>query len=654
MATSPRMRKRVSPWRAILPPGRTRTSATPHGRCILAKTIREKSPANLEAAVVLGIAHFAAGDDAATEEALSEAATLPMGDTAEARLYRAAAAARLGNHSAAVVHYRTAKGPAPAVAKLAADVALGYVAAPDAPPRTAYDAVVGLDRAAFNTWLDGLRPAATCYPAQVNAHDTPAGPRFSAVAVNDGLHRTWKVHFDIGIDGFQRRFNNETQETFHVVSLGGYSEGNRPAFVSVWINRFVNVRECRHGVSPEEFPAAAKKLRAAGSRPVSVSAYLLDGRPRLTTIYGLDGGFDSEVHDALTAERVADLLHSRRSSGWKPGPVGIVKYNGEPRFTLTLLRDPQAVWETDIALSATAFPEAIKTRTAAGFHLEQIVGYAATGGSMFFTVWVRDTALPAAPKTRPITGTAVPELAAFDVAVLKFMSERDIPAGVLAVMKDGKLVLSRGYGHLDRERTRPVPPDTPFRLASVTKPVTAAAVRQLIAAGKLHEDTKVAEYLGLNPPEGATMDKRWAEITVEQLLRHRGGFDRAKDGDPMFQTGEVAQALGLRGPPTPKNVLKYMTGRPLQFDPDSKAAYSNFGYCVLGRVIEKAAGKTYLAYVQDDLMIPLGITGIALGHTRPADRDPREPFYSDPFRGKDVLKPGDDPVPAATAVSSWK
>jgi CubicO group peptidase (beta-lactamase class C family) len=209
-------------------------------------------------------------------------------------------------------------------------------------------------------------------------------------------------------------------------------------------------------------------------------------------------------------------------------------------------------------------------------------------------------------------------------------------------LKDGKLMLSRGYGHRDAARTQPVPADAPFRLASVTKPVTAAAIRQLIAQGKFHENTKVAEYLALPTPK----DPRWADVTVGQLLAHRGGFDRSKAGDPMFQTDDIMKTLNLSSAPTPADVLKYMAGRPLQFDPDSKSAYSNFGYCILGRVIEKASGKPYIQYIQDDLLKPQRIEGFALGRTRPADRDPREPFYSDPFRGEDKLLPkGEKAVP---------
>jgi N-acyl-D-amino-acid deacylase len=225
------------------------------------------------------------------------------------------------------------------------------------------------------------------------------------------------------------------------------------------------------------------------------------------------------------------------------------------------------------------------------------------------------------------------------------MADRSIPAGTLAVARDGKLLLARGYGHTDREGKRKVEPDTPFRLASLTKPITAAAVYKLIGDGKLSLDARVAALLAIDPPAGGKRDPRWDEITVRHLLEHRGGWDRDRAGDPMFQKA-IARALGLKGPPTPADIVRYAAGQPLQFDPGSKSAYSNFGYCLLGRVIEKAAGQCYGDYVRKELLAPLGIRSVEPGRTLPQDRNPREPFYSHPRRGQDMLD-GPELVPVA-------
>ena len=96
----------------------------------------------------------------------------------------------------------------------------------------------------------------------------------------------------------------------------------------------------------------------------------------------------------------------------------------------------------------------------------------------------------------------------------------------------------------------------------------------------------------------------------------------------------------------PKLPVPLATGQPLQFDPGSRSCYSNFGYCVLGRVIEKVTGKSYVTYIQEKILAPLGIKSVALGRTLPRQRNPREPIYVDPGEGRNVVEPqSKKPVP---------
>src|SRR5262249_16949934 len=113
--------------------------------------------------------------------------------------------------------------------------------------------------------------------------------------------------------------------------------------------------------------------------------------------------------------------------------------------------------------------------------------------------------------------------------------------------------------------------------------------------------------------------------------------DRDKAFDPMFRSVEIAKSLGKDHPATSQEVIQYMLGQPLQFDPGAKSVYSNFGYCILGRVIEKVTGKSYLDYLRSDVLAPKGIRGITRGHSLPKLRSPKEPAYLDPGRGRNVF-----------------
>jgi CubicO group peptidase (beta-lactamase class C family) len=228
----------------------------------------------------------------------------------------------------------------------------------------------------------------------------------------------------------------------------------------------------------------------------------------------------------------------------------------------------------------------------------------------------------------PVTGKPAPELASFDRTVLGLMAKWKIPGGSVAVVKDGRLVLAHGYGWADRESHEPVAPGSLFRIASLSKSLTSAAILKLVEEGKLRLDDKAFEILGdLQPRPGATINPELRKITLRHLLQHSGGWDRDQSFDPMFQSREIAATLGVPPPASAEAIIRYMLEKPLQFSPGTKYAYSNFGYCVLGRVIEKVTGERYEDFVRSRILRPAGVTSMRLGRTRLADRAPGEVRY---------------------------
>jgi N-acyl-D-amino-acid deacylase len=224
----------------------------------------------------------------------------------------------------------------------------------------------------------------------------------------------------------------------------------------------------------------------------------------------------------------------------------------------------------------------------------------------------------------PATGKAVKGFEPVDAAAREFQRRIDCSAITVAVLWKGEVVYARGFGWLDEARAKPVPPDALMRIASVSKSVTAAAVKTLVRAKKLAPDTKVFDFLKLTAPaEG--FDPRWKAVTVQHLLDHKGGWDREKSFDPMFRIKDVEKDLDLKGPAKAADVVRWMLGKPMQFDPGERSAYSNFGFCALGRVIEKASGKPYFDYVREAVLKPAGATDMKLGKN--AEFDAREVWY---------------------------
>lgn len=233
-----------------------------------------------------------------------------------------------------------------------------------------------------------------------------------------------------------------------------------------------------------------------------------------------------------------------------------------------------------------------------------------------------------ASESLPATGEYRSGLGRFDRTMMRLMEKWDIPGGALAILQDGEIILSRGYGYADMDSGELVQPNSLFRIASLSKPVTAAAVLKLVEDGKLELDAPVFQILDdLRPPEGAQIDPRIYGITIRHLLEHTGGWDRNTSFDPMFRVSEIAQEMKTPSPADCPTIIRYMLEQPLDFDPGSQYAYSNFGYCILGRVIEKVSGQAYEAYVKDHILEPVGIDDMRLGHSLLADRAEGEVRY---------------------------
>ena len=182
----------------------------------------------------------------------------------------------------------------------------------------------------------------------------------------------------------------------------------------------------------------------------------------------------------------------------------------------------------------------------------------------------------------------------------------------MAIVKNGRLVYARGFGYADIDRKEPVKPTSLFRIASVSKTITAVAILKLVEQRKLEPDVRVFDLLKLEDKvtKGATVDKRWKQITVSHLLRHQGGWNRAKSGDPIDVGLDVLSFNRAAPPLTTDHLIRYMLGRPLDFDPGTQYAYSNFGYCLLGRVVEAASGRPYEDYVREEVLKPMDIVSM--------------------------------------------
>ena len=259
------------------------------------------------------------------------------------------------------------------------------------------------------------------------------------------------------------------------------------------------------------------------------------------------------------------------------------------------------------------------------------------------------------PKSTEESKPIAPIFSEADRLIEGFLAKHKVPGASVAIANASKIVYSKGFGCADVETNSQVTSSSLFRIASLSKPITAVAILQLVEQGKLKLEDKVFSIVDFEAEidaAGEAFDKRLREITIEQLLLHRGGWDRDKSFDPMFQSVRFAEEQGKPSPASQLDVIVSMLRQRLDFEPGERFAYSNFGYCLLGRVIEKIAGESYESYVQSHVLKPLGITRMRIGATRIEGRAVDEVRYYARGKSKSVFQ-ADLGVKVSPPYGAW-
>lgn len=206
-----------------------------------------------------------------------------------------------------------------------------------------------------------------------------------------------------------------------------------------------------------------------------------------------------------------------------------------------------------------------------------------------------------------ITGTLVvvlvkPALATQAVdarlVAIRDLAERryggEAPGGAVMVIEDGAMLMAEGFGLANLEWDQPADAGTAFRIGSITKVITAIAILRLAEDGRLDLDAPVSAYLPDLPGE-------LGRPTLHQLLSHTSGLG---DHFALPQIPEI-----MRNPITPDGIIALMADQSLQSEPGTRHAYSNFGYVLLGRVIEAVdpQGRDYGTHIEEEIFAPLGM-----------------------------------------------
>jgi len=224
----------------------------------------------------------------------------------------------------------------------------------------------------------------------------------------------------------------------------------------------------------------------------------------------------------------------------------------------------------------------------------------------------RDDAGKDYSRRHELTGT---DLEIFLDALVPTQLFRDHIAGaVVVVVKDGRVLLAKGFGYADVETRQPITPSTLFRAGSISKLFTGVAVMQLVEKGKIDLDRDVNDYLdfGIGTPPGGV------PVTMRRLLTHRAGFE--EQVKELFATTERPRQLGV-------HLAEHLP--PRLFPRGDVTAYSNYGVALAGYIVERVSGQPFDRYLTTEILAPLGMKQSTFEQPLPRDL---QPFMSNGYR----------------------
>ena len=208
---------------------------------------------------------------------------------------------------------------------------------------------------------------------------------------------------------------------------------------------------------------------------------------------------------------------------------------------------------------------------------------------------------------------------------------RPITGLSIGIMKEGRIVLSRGYGFSELEKKLAATEQTRYQIGSITKQFTAAAIMRLAEQKKLRLDDSITKYLPEFPTQGHN-------VTIRHLLNHTSGIKSYSDYfhvlDPPVTTTSVS----------PEQILASIKDKPFDFKPGEQFAYNNSGYFLLGLIIERDSGESYAKYLAEQFFTPLKMTSTSFCGVAPNTAIPRG--YSS--KGFELIK-----APVATMSVSF-
>lgn len=458
-------------------------------------------------------------------------------------------------------------------------------------------------------------------PISLSVSGNPDDARYSAVWIQRSGPAWWAVH-GLSAAEYQARFDELVAQGYAPVLVSATGAANRAIFTALFEKGVTTPWFARHNLrwdppnDPDTITHENQRAFEQGFIPHSLAVY---GDPDDRRFAGIWVKNEAPIPwswwwaDPATYQRFFD---AEVLAGVRPAYVSVAPDG----WILSVFRDePIGKWWSRHGLTGADYQAEFDIRTAGG----AIPIIVQAGGAGCATRYAGIFAHEDVPLHRRWTVTGYPLVGSSNVdnTVRSFMTAHAIRAGSVAIARNGNIVVSRGYTWA--EENYPITqPSTLFRIASLSKIFTAAAINHLIAAGRLDWNTPAFGFLGITSPllTSQTPDPLVSSITIRQLVLRQSGLARDFDTDLRGIAGKV----GIATTPARDTLVRYLYGQPMDHAPDTGDLYSNTAFYLLTSIIERASGRSYLDELNNGLLNTMGIHDVFVAATAADSRRPHE------------------------------
>ena len=454
----------------------------------------------------------------------------------------------------------------------------------------------------------------------VDGYTVKGKTKFAAIWTK-GTTKGLKAKHGLNTAAYQKAVELNHKNGFRLLHVDIYKEKGKLKYAAIWQKKDTKGLRAKHGLNHSQYQKEAVKNHKDGYKLTHISGCGLNGKAYYAAIWNKGSSSRQITRHGLTASQYQDNINKHWKNGYRVTHVDSYNVSGTIRYAV-IFEKVKGRYSARHGLSSKNYQLQVDNHYYQGFVPICVSGYGKNSKSGFTVVF------------KNVTPWKSADVKQFDTRIKSVMKKFNIPGASVAIVKDGKLVYAKGYGYGSRENKEIAAATSLYRIASVSKPLTGVAIMKLTETTNLDLEQRVfgpGRILGSTYGKN-TYSSREKQIKVRHLLEHRAGGNSWDNnttpnpsgggadnwGAPMFQKRDLSQ----------KSLISWvLDNRNPSDNVNSVTAYSNFAYCVLGRIIEKKSGLSYEKYVQSKILKPCGIKNMHIGSSKKDSRRYKEVVY---------------------------